>query len=367
MAARPRKADGFIPIAHELHRAIALANFTKWANVILTEVLPQIFNAEQEDAMISTALIAEEYGVNGSLVRRGLAELEHAGVLARTDEGRFRFVKDYESWTSKGEPILTKAECKKCRLAPHQIGSILGSSTPVSREKIVTRKRRSSVTKSSQACDQIVTEQNPICDQIVTTSVTKSSQAHIGTGRAEFKLRETKERQITTTTACEESGDDDEAAKQRAIEFQRRPCPPYFTPEESPLSIQHGKHHHDQVWAASFWRKLWALNPIQSLLSGWYEVQRWHSAEVWDAALAECARRGVKVNGYKYLAGIAGDIERDGIPAPPFKPIGTDGASSPRAPRESFAERDARLANEAIEAERESLRRKLAKYSGAQS
>jgi len=109
--ARPLRKHGYVPIAHELHAAIACADFTKGASIVLREVLNQLFRkVPLKTALVSPSDLAKRTGWKKQFFIRGINELVASGVITRADEGGYLFVKDYASWTRNGEPRLTDEE-----------------------------------------------------------------------------------------------------------------------------------------------------------------------------------------------------------------------------------------------------------------
>jgi hypothetical protein len=119
MAAKPDCDDGWLKYAHELDAALAVADFTKGARIVLREVFSQIFGpAKLRHAKLSPAEIGGRVGMARSHVMRGITELVDSGVLARSADGSYKFIKDYESWTYKGARRLSEAEVVYCHSAP---------------------------------------------------------------------------------------------------------------------------------------------------------------------------------------------------------------------------------------------------------
>lgn len=102
-------------------------------------------------------------------------------------------------------------------------------------------------------------------------------------------------------------------------------APPYPIEAESALMIHAGAHPEDPEWARAFWSKLWAAFGSVRVCSEFYEHQRWHPRECWEAALRTAVRTGTKLNTARWLETVAGRYEAQGIPVDePVKP-------SPRA------------------------------------
>ncbi len=123
--ARPRRKDGFIPLSHELGKAIALANFSKWAQVLLLEILTQIFNLERTIATVDLKDLADRHHADAGNIRSASLELQHAGAISKTGTQQFNFHKDYEQWNRNGAPRLTSAEAREAKETPKNIAAAL--------------------------------------------------------------------------------------------------------------------------------------------------------------------------------------------------------------------------------------------------
>jgi hypothetical protein len=124
--AKPDCDDGWLPYAHELDAALAVADFTKGARIVLREVFAQIYGlAKRKHAELSPTEIGGRIGMARSHVMRGITELVGSGVLIRRPDGLYRFIKDYESWTYKGAPRLSPMEVCYCKHAPKTASSYI--------------------------------------------------------------------------------------------------------------------------------------------------------------------------------------------------------------------------------------------------
>lgn len=125
MAAKPDLDDGWLPYAHELDAALAVADFTKGARIVLREVFAQIFGpAKLKTARVVATDVAARSGFKRPNVSRAIKELTDSRVLTLESDGAFRFNKDYESWlmadgrnTPDDTPRLTPEEASYCRHA----------------------------------------------------------------------------------------------------------------------------------------------------------------------------------------------------------------------------------------------------------
>jgi hypothetical protein len=117
--ASPDLDDGYLRYAHELDAALACADFTKGARIVLREVFAQVFGpARSRIARIHPSVLACRTGMDKGNLCRAIRELVDSGVLIRGGECEFMFVKDYERWTKKGAPRLSEDEISYARMAP---------------------------------------------------------------------------------------------------------------------------------------------------------------------------------------------------------------------------------------------------------
>jgi hypothetical protein len=94
-------------------------------------------------------------------------------------------------------------------------------------------------------------------------------------------------------------------------------CPPYPKPDTDLIDVKTGTHNLTDADAQDVFRRVWNLTGIAKVCLGFYEDQRRHSAATWRAAIAEAAKRGVRVGSVGYLHRIAGDIETGKVKAMP--------------------------------------------------
>src|SRR5215207_9785089 len=119
--AKPDLDDGWLPYAHELDAALAVADFGKGARIVLREVFSQCFGlAKGRTATLSPAEIGARVGLLKEHVVRAIGSLVSSRVLVRVARGEYRFVKDYEGWIfPDGSARLSKTEIAWCRSAPY--------------------------------------------------------------------------------------------------------------------------------------------------------------------------------------------------------------------------------------------------------
>ena len=118
--AHPDCDDGWLRYAHELDAALAIADWTKGARLVLREVFAQVFGpAKRKAATLAPTDIARRVGGNKSNVIRAIRELVDGGALIRAEDGTYTFVKDYEVWTRRHKgrtvPRLSPAEVAYAR------------------------------------------------------------------------------------------------------------------------------------------------------------------------------------------------------------------------------------------------------------
>ena len=128
--AHPRKKDGYIQLSHELAKAIALANFSKWATVLLFEIITQLYNLDRDDAQVNLQDLAVRHGADTGNIRSGAIELQNAGAIEKTGPQTYRFDKDYESWNRSGQPRMTQAEVAEAKRTPRRVAESLKTDAP---------------------------------------------------------------------------------------------------------------------------------------------------------------------------------------------------------------------------------------------
>lgn len=109
--ASPDLNDGYIRYADELDAALAVADYSKAARIVLREVWCQAFGlAARRVVHLSAKTIADHCGKARQYIDRGLQEVIASGLLIASDGGGFTWNKDYETWTRNGSPRFTQAE-----------------------------------------------------------------------------------------------------------------------------------------------------------------------------------------------------------------------------------------------------------------
>lgn len=146
--AKPDLNDGYLRVAHELDAALACAGFGRDQRIILHEVFAMIFGpAKLKTVDLSPSAIGTRYGLPKQSIGRALTSLLESGVLIRDGFG-FRFIKDYERWTWKGEPMLTPPMIAECRKAPKaamsHVNKNVDSSTTTASSNSLTDTRKTS-------------------------------------------------------------------------------------------------------------------------------------------------------------------------------------------------------------------------------
>lgn len=115
--ASPQLEQGFIRLAHELDAALSVAGFGRVEALILREVRAQWFGkANREVAWLNFRELERETGIPRQSFQRAVRSLVESRVLAKV-EGGHKFIKDYESWILKGQPMLTPELVSYCRSA----------------------------------------------------------------------------------------------------------------------------------------------------------------------------------------------------------------------------------------------------------
>ncbi len=117
--AKPDTDDGWLKYAHELDAALACADWSKGARIVLHEVFAQIYGpAKRKVAQLSPSELGRRYGTEKSNIVRSTRELVSGGALIKVSLGWYRFNKNYEAWTRNGHPRLSPGEKKWAKDAP---------------------------------------------------------------------------------------------------------------------------------------------------------------------------------------------------------------------------------------------------------
>ena len=286
------------------------------------------------------------------MVQRAFAELTDAGVLKKTGEGLVEFIKDYDSWTFKGEPRLTAKEGKACVIAPAEISGFLrgsrlkectGSATPPVSEAL-----QGGVPEALHNCTGSATP--PVPEALHPSNENPSYKAR-ARAHAELETKRDRETLIGDDLRGRDAKHETEAnlsppqPRPEPVPMLSPRCPDYLTPERSIVPVQEGEHKQDQVWAESYWRRLFTICNANKVLTGWFERQEWYPAAVWEEVLVRAARDGIKLNSVRWLETTAADVAANGARPTPVKPDSARPDMIPMKPRfESFqdiAEREA--------------------------
>ncbi len=176
--AKPDCDDGWLKYAHELDAALAVADFSKGARIVLREVFAQIFGpAKAPTARLSPAEIAGRSGHIREHISRAIKELVGSGTLSCEADGSYRFTKDYESWTgytrsgSTGTPRLTAAEVVYCKNAAAVALAYKHGYPPKKRTQMVTDDSRDRNHLGTDTVTIGVRERNHLGTDTVTNGV----------------------------------------------------------------------------------------------------------------------------------------------------------------------------------------------------
>lgn len=96
---------------------------------------------------------------------------------------------------------------------------------------------------------------------------------------------------------------------------------PYPDPETSPHHIHTGAHPVDETAARKIFATLWHTWKSRRVCMGYYEHQRWYTADEWRRGIAEASRRDVTPTTIGFIERIAGDPKAGAVkPAPRASP-----------------------------------------------
>jgi hypothetical protein len=243
--ANPDTDDGWFKLAHELDAALAVADFSKGARIVLREVFAQVFGkAKRRHAALSPSDLARRTGMDKSHVVRAIRELVDSGVLQKVGEGVYKFIKDYESWTrpgpavAKGQPLsprlprLSKVEVAFAANAPgHNEWLANNSMGPLARNRVprqATNKRSSGASSGTET----VSIQAPSGAYPGTETVSIQAPTPIEVRAREFETGDLRETGDHNPSDCARAA----AAGSPAPSGELNPGPGIFSPEAEALA-----------------------------------------------------------------------------------------------------------------------------------
>ncbi len=287
--AKPDCDDGWLKYAHELDAALAVADFSKGARIVLREVFAQIFGlSPRPRATLSASAIARRSGLKQPNVSRAIRELMEAGVLHRESDGSYRFLKGYWTWTTASRggsaraALLTPVEVAYCQSAPS-----IAKAYQHGYDETAYIQRDIASTNADDA---------PISNEIWNHIQRDIAPISNGICAEASPYRNAREEEIKK----------EEEASQGAA------TPPPFPHEDGPLDIWPGPFELTREQSESTWLNLWRSFGNLAICNGFYERQRGHSSDTWGRAIRRVVRRGKKISSIGYLDTIAGDIEANG-------------------------------------------------------
>lgn len=172
--AKPDTDDGWLKYAHELDAALACADWSKGARIVLKEVFAQIFGpAKRRIAQLSPSELARRYGAEKSNIVRATRELVSGCALVRVNHGWYRFNKNYEEWTRNGHSRLSPAEIKWAKDAPQ----IAMSYKNISGDKSDTRAETDLISMETSLTPRPVSDLSPNGDKSDTGAETDLTPA----------------------------------------------------------------------------------------------------------------------------------------------------------------------------------------------
>lgn len=291
--AKPDLDDGYLRYAHELDAALACADFTKGARIVLREVFSQVFGpARSRTARVFPSELARASGAGKSNLCRAVRELCDSGVLRKISECEYGFVKDYESWTKGRLPRLTPEEISYARLAP---------------SRAMSHKRTSGVNPdTSHRPNRAVFGVNRDTDGVNPDTATVSIQTPNGVNPdtdAHYIERARIETGDRIETSCVEDAGEDV-------------CPD-VPPDDGPLMVMPAGYPMGRPDVEDIWRRLWKGWRDPRLCSGFFEHQQWFPADIWRLAISEVAMGRTIPRTIAYFEQRCGDIQINGVRKPP--------------------------------------------------
>jgi hypothetical protein len=329
--ARPDLDDGWLKYAHELDAALAVADFTKGARIVLREVFAQIFGpAKLAHAELSPTEIGRRCGMNKAHVMRAITELIDSSVLVRHDQCSFTFVKDYERWTYKGRPRLTETEISYARHAPRVALSYRNPYASMQLPNEVTNQPDQHEPVTQRGNETLPNEVTPVTqrgNETLPNEVTDDS-APYRNGRAEFETGE-ELRQETGESVVSDSGPIKDVQPVAAPEPVPMPLPELGT--ASGLVVASGRDSADAV-ALESWASHLGTDRDGESYCRWARQACDYAPAAWIRALLE---RRVKLRTDRvilaYLNKILGKWVKTGV-CEYLKGSGPESNGYPRAP-----------------------------------
>lgn len=96
-------------IALDLFVALMTADIPNRDAIVLVEILSQSYGpAKRRNVLIDPATLEDITGLHRNNVRRGLASLVEAHIIARNNDGTYRFLKDWERYAPSGKPFVER-------------------------------------------------------------------------------------------------------------------------------------------------------------------------------------------------------------------------------------------------------------------
>lgn len=301
MKRSPQLENGFIRYAHELDAALAYADFTKGARIVLREVFAQIFGpAELKTAKISPTALANLYGLDKGNFARSIKELMDSGALAKIGECEYGFIKDYGKWTKNGRIRLSEKEMEQAlkaseRAMSYKQTSVVSSDNehkPNQQKSVVSSDNNASSVQTTKASSIHTTDRCPSSQFIQPVVVSSDNGTEIERAHG-FETAETK-------SSAAPHGD---APKKK---------PEYPDPDRYPLIIMTGPQPIPDSEARAIWDLLWHTWQDERLCNEFFEHQRFHESASWREAIRVTKRRGATPRTIRYLETIAADVDANG-------------------------------------------------------
>ena len=324
----------FHRIARDLDRALRAARFTTNERFFIDEARELSWGSIPPDAepvpfKFNYLAVERLHGIQRTKAKQAVRSLVAARVFIATEGEMYLINKDYRQWVEvDGSPRLSGDQIAWCyevrRRAPK----------PPRGESKQTQGGESNRTHPGESkqthCTEAQWVQSDSGGESKQTQGGESKQTHQNdpplTSPPEIQRFQREKEKIGVVAGGHADAITGTHADARTREAPPKAAaepsaPPYPIEAESALIIHTGAHPEDPEWARAFWVKLWAAFGSVRVCSEFYEHQRWHPRECWEAALRTAVRTGTKLNTARWLETVAGRYEAQGVPVDePVKP-----------------------------------------------
>jgi hypothetical protein len=296
--AKPDCNDGWKKYAHELDAALAVADFAKRERIVLFEVFSQIFGRfRMKTAILSPIDINRRSGLDRHNVSRAILDLIKCSVLRREPDGRYTFLKDYESWTKNGKPRLSRKEIIYVAQAPFLARSYW-EQNGIQEDTMGIQPDTVTVSTEIPNGIQIDTQTGPpLC-----------------TPPIQFENGELKQRSAAEQEPIQRDTTDTANAETTILpSVPAGPPEDRFKPEypgdRRLLDIGAGSHEMPDATARAIFDRIWRTWGNAKVCNQFYSQQRLHDCEIWNRAIQALIEDGKQPGSIQLVHLRACDLE----------------------------------------------------------